>query len=60
MPLTPQQQSRIKILSAIEKAKKSGKKYVKAQRKRIDTSAKTLPSKKNFETEITNYITRYR
>jgi hypothetical protein len=60
MPLTPQQQARIKILSAIEKAKKSGKKYVKAQRKRIDTSAKTLPSKKNFETEITNYITRYR
>jgi hypothetical protein len=60
MPLTPQQQARIKILSAIEKAKKSGKKYVKAQRKRIDTSAKTLPSKKSFEIEITNHITRHR
>lgn len=58
--LTPQQKARITILEAIANAKKSGKKYVRAKRKRIDTGAKTLPTKKNFEIEITNYLTKNR
>lgn len=58
MPLTPQQQARIKILKAIQASKTSGKKFVRAKRKRIDAGAKTMPTKKNFEIEITNYIKR--
>jgi hypothetical protein len=58
--LTPQQKARIKILEAISKAKKSGKKFVRATTKRIDKTAKTIPTKKNFEIEITNYITKQR
>lgn len=58
MPLTQEQLNRIKILKAIQASKTSGKKFVKAKRKRIDTGAKTMPTKKNFEIEITNYITK--
>lgn len=58
--LTPQQKARITILEAIAKAKKSGRQLVRVKRKRIDTGAKTLPTKKNFEIEITNYITKNR
>jgi hypothetical protein len=58
MPLTPQQQARIKILKAIQASKKSGSNFVRAKRKRIDAGAKTMPTKKDFEIEITNYITK--
>lgn len=60
MPLTQEQMNRIKILKAIQASKKSGKKFVRAKRKRIDAGAKTMPTKKSFEIEITNYITRNR
>ena len=58
MPLTPQQQARIKILSAIEKAKKSGKRYTRTKREYVDTTSKHLPTKRDFQESIVNYINK--
>jgi hypothetical protein len=56
--LTPKQQARIKILSAIEKAKKSGKRYTRAKREYIDITSKHLPTKRDFQESIVNYINK--
>lgn len=56
--LTPKQQARIKILSAIEKAKKSGKRYTKTKREYVDITSKHLPTKRNFQESIVNYINK--
>jgi hypothetical protein len=48
--------NRIKILSAISKAKAAGKVYTRAKREFIDTSSKHLPTKRNFQETIVNYI----
>jgi hypothetical protein len=51
-----QQQQRIKILQAIAKAKQSGKVYIRPKREVINTSSVHLPTKKNFQETIVNYI----
>ena len=56
--LTPKQQARIKILSAIEKAKKSGKKYTRTKREYVDVTSKHLPTKRDFQESIVNYINK--
>jgi hypothetical protein len=56
--LTPKQQARIKILSAIEKAKKSGKRYTRAKREYVDITSKHLPTKRDFQESIVNYINK--
>jgi hypothetical protein len=56
--LTPKQQARIKILSAIEKVKKSGKRYTKTKREYVDITSKHLPTKRNFQESIVNYINK--
>ena len=58
MSLTPQQQARIKILSAIQKAKKSGKRYTRTKREYVDTTSKHLPTKRDFQESIVNYINK--
>jgi hypothetical protein len=50
------QQQRIKVLQAIAKAKQSGKVYVRPKREVINTSSEHLPTKKNFQETIVNYI----
>ena len=56
--LTPKQQARIKILSAIEKAKKSGKRCTRAKREYVDITSKHLPTKRDFQESIVNYINK--
>ena len=56
--LTPKQQARIKILSAIEKSKKSGKRYTRAKREYVDITSKHLPTKRDFQESIVNYINK--
>jgi hypothetical protein len=56
--LTPKQQARIKILSAIEKAKKSGKRYTRTKREYVDVTSKHLPTKRDFQESIVNYINK--
>jgi hypothetical protein len=51
-----QQQQRIRILQAIAKAKQSGKVYVRPKLEVINTSSVHLPTKKNFQETIVNYI----
>ena len=51
-----QQQQRIRILQAIAKAKQSGKVYIRPKREVINTSSVHLPTKKNFQETIVNYI----
>lgn len=48
--------NRIKILSAISKAKAAGKVYTRAKLEFIDTSSKHLPTKRNFQETIVSYI----
>lgn len=50
------QQQRIKVLQAIAKAKQSGKAYIRPKRERIDVTSLHLPTKKNFQETIVNYI----
>ena len=50
------QQQRIKVLQAIAKAKQSGKVYIRPKRERIDVTSLHLPTKKNFQETIVNYI----
>jgi hypothetical protein len=47
---------RIQVLQAIGKAKKSGKRYIRPKRELIDTSSKHLPTKRDFQETIVNYI----
>lgn len=56
--LTPKQQARIKILSAIEKSKKSGKRYTRTKREYVDVTSKHLPTKRDFQESIVNYINK--
>jgi hypothetical protein len=48
--------ARIQVLQAIGKAKKSGKRYIRPKRELIDTSSKHLPTKRDFQETIVNYI----
>jgi hypothetical protein len=50
------QQQRIKVLQAIAKAKQSGKVYIRPKREVINTSSVHLPTKKNLQETIVNYI----
>ena len=59
--LTPQQQARIKILSAIKKAKNhysSPQKSAETKRKYVDITSKHLPTKRDFQESIVNYINK--
>ena len=59
--LTPKQQARIKILSAIEKAKNqysSPQKSAETKREYIDITSKHLPTKRDFQESIVNYINK--
>jgi hypothetical protein len=58
--LTPKQQARIKILSAIKKAKKLGKTYTRTKREYVDVTSKHLPTKRDFQESIVNYINKRR
>lgn len=49
--------NRIKILSAISKAKAAGKVYTRAKKREfIDTTSKHLPTKRDFQETIVSYI----
>lgn len=50
------QQQRIKILSAIAKAKQSGKVYTRAKKQFVDVGSRHLPTKADFQANIVNYI----
>lgn len=50
------QLQRIKILQAISKAKSSGKVYIRPKRELINTKSKHLPTKRDFQETIVNYI----
>lgn len=50
------QLQRIKVLQAIAKAKRAGKVHIRPKRELIDTSSKHLPTKKDFQETILNYI----
>lgn len=54
--LTPTQLARIKILQAIEKNKKSQTKYVKQERRYIDSKSLHIPTKRGFQEAIVNHI----
>ena len=47
---------RIQVLQAIAKAKKSGKVYIRPKRELINTKSKHLPTKRDFQETIVNYI----
>lgn len=49
-------ENRIKILSAIAKAKQSGKRYARAKREYIDRTSMHLPTKRDFQETIVSYI----
>lgn len=49
-------ENRIKILLAIAKAKQSGKRYTRAKREYIDRTSKNLPTKRDFQETIVQYI----
>ena len=48
--------NRIKLLSAIAKAKAAGKVYTRAKREFIDTKSKHIPTKADLQAYFTNYI----
>lgn len=48
--------NRIKILSAIAKAKQLGRVYSRAKREYIDRTSKHLPTKADFQAYFTTYI----
>jgi hypothetical protein len=50
--------NRIKILAAIAKAKASGKRFTRAKREYVDITSKHLPTKRDFQESIVNYINK--
>ena len=50
------QLQRIRVLQAIAKAKKSGKTLSRVSKRFVDTTSKHLPTKKDLQETIVNYI----